>query len=71
MVYTPENTIELGMPADVFVNGKLIEHAFFADTGKGKVKAYRSPFKIHKRKKEAISKTIYGDVKVVFKNVSH
>lgn len=50
---------------DVFVNGRLIEKPFFADTKRGIVDAYRHPFQVDKRKKRALTYRIRGIVTVV------
>ncbi len=51
----------------VFVNGKEVKNAFYADTVKGLVRYYDDPAKMHKHGKRAITRTIRGDVTVVLK----
>ena len=49
---------------EVRVNGTAVRGAFYADTRKGVVKAYRQPFKAHKHGKRAIHDTLRGNVEV-------
>ena len=49
---------------DVFVNGKLVMHVFFADTKHGVVRLYPHPFKLDKWRKRVLSKTLHGIVEV-------
>ena len=49
---------------DVFVDGKKIEHVFYADTRRGIVDYYPWPPKVHKWKKEIISRRLRGRVEV-------
>lgn len=63
MIYTPENGRNIQA---VYVNGKLIPCAFFADELKGKVRYYRFPHKKHKYGKRLLTRTVYGKVKIVF-----
>jgi len=51
---------------DVFVDGKILDRCFFADTKKGVARAYRYPYKLHKHKKRALTKTYHG--KITIKN---
>ena len=48
----------------VFVNGKLINHCFFADTKKGVAKVYLHPFVLDKYRKRCLSRTLRGTVTV-------
>lgn len=48
----------------VFVNGNLIKEAFFADTRRGIVRAYRFPIRLHKWRKRLLFKTLRGGVEV-------
>ncbi|APC45953.1 hypothetical protein QHH_41 [Halomonas phage QHHSV-1] len=41
MIYTVHNTCEAGRPVRAFVNGREVPHAFYADTSRGIVRAYR------------------------------
>ena len=52
-------------PRSVFVNGKVVNGCFFADTKRGIVKAFRYPLKLNKNKKELLSYVIRGTVFVV------
>lgn len=63
-IYTVENTSAIGRRVNVYLNGKELRHVLFADDVKGKVVVYRHPLKLHKYGKRALTKTIYGDVKV-------
>lgn len=52
----------------VFLNGKLIPFAFFADTIKGIVETYRKKngsFIMHKHGKRVLTKKLYGKVEVI------
>lgn len=51
----------------VFVDGKEVKKAFYADTKKGFVRCYDDPVKLHKHGKRLITRTIRGDVTVEFK----
>lgn len=51
-------------PRDVFVDGKLVDHVFFADTRRGIVRAYKYPLKVDKRRKRVLSETMRGLVEV-------
>lgn len=64
MIYTLKNGQNVQA---VYVNGKLIPRAFFADELKGKVKYYRYPFKQHKYGKRLLTRTVHGKVKIVFR----
>lgn len=49
---------------DVFVNGKLVKHVFFADTRKGVVRYYPNPLRLDKWGRRILSKTMRGKVEV-------
>lgn len=51
-------------PRDVFVDGKLVDGVFFADTRRGIVRAYRRPLKLDKWRKRVLSETLHGIVEV-------
>lgn len=51
-------------PRDVFVNGRLVEKVFYADTKRGIVRAYRSPLRLDKWRKRVLSETLRGIVEV-------
>ena len=51
-------------PRDVFVNGKLVEQVFFADTRRGIVRAYKRPLRLDKWRKRVLSETLHGLVEV-------
>lgn len=48
----------------VFVNGKLLKYCFYADTKRGVARAYRYPYRLHKHRKRALSRTLRGSVEV-------
>ena len=49
---------------DVFVDGKLVERAFFADTRRGIVRAYKYPLRLDKWRKRVLAETLHGVVDV-------
>lgn len=51
-------------PRDVFVNGKIVEEVFFADTRRGIVRAYKRPLRLDKWRKRVLSETLHGLVEV-------
>lgn len=51
-------------PRDVFLNGKLIKHVFFADTKRGIVRIYKHPLRLDKWRKRVLSETMRGVVDV-------
>lgn len=61
MIYTVENR---SCPVRVFVNGKEVKRAFYADTKKGVVRYYDDPVKMHKYGKRVICRTKRGKVTV-------
>lgn len=64
MIYTIENTLDIGFTAKVWVNGNLVDAPIYADTEKGIVKYYPRPFRINKRNREIYSRTLRGKVTV-------
>ena len=59
-IYTPKNT----GPADVFLNGKLVDRVMYADTRAGIVRVVGSPVKLDKWKKRVLTRTLRGTVEV-------
>ena len=51
-------------PRDVFVDGKMVDRVFFADTKRGIIRAYKYPLRLDKWRKRALSKTMRGVVEV-------
>ena len=49
---------------NVYLNGKKISSAFYADTNRGIVLAYRLPFCADKRRKRLLFNKIRGNVEV-------
>ena len=65
MRYTTENTIAIGKPFDVFVNGVKAENVIIADTDRGEAIYYPVPVRLHKNKPgEIYSRKLRGDVTV-------
>lgn len=60
-IHTPKDGRGL---RDVFVDGKLVERVFFADTRLGIVRAYRYPLRLDKWRKRVLSETLHGVVEV-------
>lgn len=60
-IHTPDDGRGL---RDIFVNGRKIDSAFYADTRRGIVRAYRDPIKLDKWRKRALTKTLHGVVEV-------
>lgn len=52
----------------VFVNGREIKTAFYADTKRGIVDAYREPLKLSRFKKRPLTRRYRGTVTVVDAN---
>jgi hypothetical protein len=52
---------------DVFVNGKHISSAVYADTGKGIVRYAPKPLRLDKYKKRVLTRTLRGEVEVVMR----
>lgn len=53
---------------DVYLDGKLVQKVFFADTQRGIVDAYRYPLRLNKHRKQALSYRRRGNVRVQFRN---
>lgn len=68
MIYTIENTLAVGRPAKCFVNGNLVDNAFYADTVKGFVLYYPTPLKIIKNGDSIYSRRLKGVVTVEYIN---
>lgn len=66
MIIAP-NSLEARQIKRVLVNGKPIECVFLIDTKKQKVKFHPRPLRVHKYGKRLLSKTIYGEIKVINK----
>lgn len=70
MIYTPENTIDIGKPVLVYVDGVEISHAIKADTEKGVVTAAETYpdgiLKISECGNEVVYTDIHGVVTVEF-----
>lgn len=70
MIYTPENTSEIGRPVLVYVDGVEIKYAFKADTEKGVVTAAETNedgvIKISECGNEVVYTDIHGVVTVEF-----
>lgn len=52
---------------DVLLDGRVVEFVTFADTRKGKVVVFVHPFRPDKYRKRALTKTLYGEVEVRFR----
>ena len=52
---------------EVSVNGVPVRKAFYADTKRGVVKAFRDPVKMHKHGKRALTITLRGHVEVTLR----
>lgn len=64
MIYTPENTIEIGRPLNVFVNGVKVERAVYADTDIGLVKYAPLPLRVAEGKDYMHTEEMRGTVTV-------
>ncbi|SHK68561.1 hypothetical protein [Halomonas caseinilytica] len=64
-IHTPHDG---GGARDVFVDGRKVDGAFYADTKRGIVDYYPKPLKIHKRGKRVITRRLRGHVEVVRKS---
>lgn len=65
MIYTVANTISVGKPVRVFVNGNKVDGAYYADTARGIVKFWPQPARIKKPERDqAYSRTLRGNVTV-------
>jgi oligoribonuclease NrnB/cAMP/cGMP phosphodiesterase (DHH superfamily) len=60
-IHTPKDGRGL---RDVIVNGKLVDHVFFADTRRGIVRAYKYPLRLDKWRKRVLFETLHGVVEV-------
>lgn len=52
----------------MFVDGKLVERVFYANTLRGIVRAFIYPFRLNRWRKRALSKTLRGNVEVRITN---
>ncbi len=67
MANNPVHTPHDGRPARrIYVDGKCVWGAFYADTRRGIVDAYRWPVKLHKYGKRALSRRLRGRVTVEY-----
>lgn len=64
MIYTIANTVEVGKPIRVFVNGNPVEHAIRADTERGLVRYAPLPLRIKRGTDEVYTRTLRGHVTV-------
>lgn len=65
MIYTVANTVKVGRPVRVFVNGNQIHGAYYADTTRGVVKFHPLPARIKKPERDQVySRTLRGQVTV-------
>lgn len=64
MIYTIENTLDIGLVAKVTVDGNVVDTAFYADTEKGIVKYYPTPLRRDKMTGDIYSRTLRGKVTV-------
>lgn len=64
MKYTVKNTVDIGKPVDVFLNGEKIDNVLMADDEKGELYFYPSPLEIDNESKTIVGKTLYGKVEV-------
>lgn len=64
MIYTVANTIGIGKPVRVFVNGNEVESAVSADTGKGVVVYAPKPYRAAKGKDYVYTRKLRGKVTV-------
>jgi len=65
MLYTVENTIEVGMPVYVYVNGNQVLNAISADTDKGVVFYVPEPIRVKKNSDVIYTRKLRGNVTVV------
>ena len=66
MIYTAENTVMIGKPARVFVDGKEVHEVVSADTDKGEVVCYDESQYIRGVSIEMPTKALNGKVTVEF-----
>lgn len=64
MIYTTKNTIEIGKPVKVFVNGNPVHSVIRADTTRGEVVYLPEPFRIKKGVDEVYTRMLRGVVTV-------
>ena len=64
MLYTVANTIEIGKPLRVFVNGNEVESVVSADTEKGVVVYAPKPYRAAKGKDYVYTRKLRGKVTV-------
>lgn len=64
MIYTVENTSEIGRPVRVFVNGNEVDSAVYADTVKGVVRYSPRPYRVEKGKDYVYTRELRGVVTV-------
>lgn len=64
MIYTFANTIEVGKPVRVFVNGNEVDSAVSADTDKGIVVYAPKPYRAAKGKDYVHTRRLRGKVTV-------
>lgn len=65
MLYTVENTIEVGMPVYVYVNGNQVLNAISADTDNGVVVYAPEPVRVKKNSDVVYTRKLRGKVTVV------
>lgn len=64
MIYTAANTIEIGKPMRVYVNGNEVEGVISADTEKGVVVYAPKPYRVEKGKDYLYTREMRGKVTV-------
>lgn len=65
MIYTVENTVRVGKPVEVFVNGNKVDGVFYADTDRGVVRFVPQPGRIKKPERDRVyTRTLRGHVTV-------
>ena len=52
---------------DVFVNGRLVMSAVYANTKKGIVRYHPKPLRLDKYRKRVLTRTLRGEVEVVMR----
>ena len=65
MIYTFQNTVEIGKPVRVYVNGNEVEKVVMADTEKGVVEYTPVPARVKKNSDELYTRKLRGVVTVV------
>lgn len=65
MIYTFQNTVEIGKPVRVYVNGNEVKEAVMADTEKGVVEYIPTPIRAKKNSDELYTRKLRGVVTVV------